>query len=38
LADFNNFWQATLRRNLTQMFWPPHINVVAKLFCERQKL
>ena len=35
LADFNNFWHATLRRNLTQR--PPYLNVVATLPCEMQK-
>jgi len=36
LADFNNFWQVTLRKNLVQMT-VVHLDIVATLPCEMQK-
>jgi len=39
LADFDNFWQAASRRNLTYMTIasPTHFNTVATLPCVLQK-
>jgi len=38
LADFNNFWRATVGRNLAQrsLIWLLNLNVVATLLCEMQ--
>jgi len=40
LANFNNFWHATLNRNFTQMtlVLAPHFNTVATLPCKMQKV
>jgi len=39
LADFNNFWQVTSGKNLTQVTVvdPPDFNTVTTLSCEMQK-